>query len=108
MKVHALDSLSAEEMLLTLIKSDSHIQYLVTEERLAHLFATYIRSLDVETPVSAPVQYAWAVVRQNNSLSKKSTTSSRTKSAKVPLESSKSKTLQCHFTSKKTNGIGRR
>lgn len=69
MKVHALDSLSAEEMLLTLAEPNSHIQYLVTEERLAHLFSTYIRSLDVVTPVSTPVQYAWAVVRQNNTLS---------------------------------------
>ncbi|MDO5035463.1 MAG: transglycosylase SLT domain-containing protein [Porphyromonas sp.] len=66
--IHAVDTFGAEDLLLKLLDKESPVEYVAVSEGIARLFSTYLRVLDIETPISVPVRYSWAVQKGNESV----------------------------------------
>lgn len=67
LQVISTDTLDTQD-LLHLLMTDSCVHYTIADKRLASSFKQHYSALDISTPVSVPIHYAWFVNKCNKTL----------------------------------------
>ncbi len=62
--IHTSDTLSVEEVLMAMVKSDT-IDYAISDVQMANLFCRYYPQLDGSLQISVPIRYCWALAKGN-------------------------------------------